>query len=136
MRTAVTERNAETLCVANHDVGPPLPGRREQHEAQEIGRDSQQRVAFVHMLDRLRVIDNRAVGCRILHESAKHFWTDLEIGIARDAYLYPAHAGASLHHVDRLRVALRCDEENFLSRFALERVTHRHRFSSSGRLIE
>ena len=110
--------------------------RREQHQAQEIGRDGEQRVGRVHLLDGLRVVDDRAIRRRILYEDTKHIGRDLEIGVGRDAHLDSAHSGTGLHHVDRLRMALGRDEEDFLAWLAFEPVAHRHRFRRGSCLVE
>src|SRR5205085_4361747 len=82
------------------------------------------------------VIDHRTIRCRILQQRTEHLRSDPEIGIARHPDLDPAHARARLHDVYRLRMTLRCDEENFLALLSLERVAHRHRFGSSCCFIE
>ena len=90
----------------------------------------------MQLLDGLRVIDDSAVRRRILHQRAEHLGADLEIRVARHPHLDAAHTGPGLHHIDRLRMAFRCDQEDFLPRLALERVAHRHRFGRRRRLVE
>ena len=42
MGTAVAERHAKSLGASNRDVGPPLAGRSQERQAEEIGRHHQE----------------------------------------------------------------------------------------------
>ena len=134
--TTVAERHAKALSVADDDVSAPFARRCQQHQTQNVRRDRDQRIGGVKLLDCLGVVDHGAIGRRILHQRAEHVRLDSEVRVAGDPHFDPAHAGAGLHHVDRLRMALGCHEEDFLSGFPLERVAHRHRFGGGGCFVE
>src|SRR5207237_6747206 len=101
--------------------------RVQQREAHKNGGYSYERVGRVQLIDCLGVIDHGAISRGLLHEPAEDFGPDLEIGVTRHAHLDATHAGASLHDVDRLRLALCSNEEDFLplTPAPFERVAHR-----------
>ena len=47
VRTAVAERHAEALRVAEDDVGAHLAGRRQQRQAEQIGADGDEHAGLL-----------------------------------------------------------------------------------------
>ena len=72
VRSAKAERNAETLRAADGDIGAEFARRFQQRERKNIGRDDDERAGIVRLPNEFSVIENRAVGCRILHERAEN----------------------------------------------------------------
>ena len=71
VRPAESERNTETLRAADGNIGAKFSGRFQQRERENVGGDDHERAGVVRGFDEIRVIENRAVGRRILNECAK-----------------------------------------------------------------
>ena len=72
VRSAEAEGNAETLRVADGNIGAKFARRLQQRERQNIGRDDDERAGVVRLPNEFSVIEDRAVGCGILHERAEN----------------------------------------------------------------
>ena len=71
VRPAVAERHAESLRVAEHDVGAHLAGRREQRQRQQVGADRDEHARVVRPRDERRQIAQLAALVRILQQHAE-----------------------------------------------------------------
>ncbi len=136
MRTAVAERHAEALRVADADVGAPLARRRQQHEAHEIGGDGDHGTGGVRAITELSIVEHRAVARRILDQRAEHVVADGRRPPIAHHDIDAADMRARANDVDRLRMAFVGNEEGLLARLAAAGVRHRHRFGGGRALVE
>ena len=97
VRSAVAERHAESLRVADADVGAPLARRREQRERQQVRRGDHQRARRVRALGRIAIVEHGAVGRRVLQQHAEHVGAERgRLGVADHASSMPARPRARL----------------------------------------
>jgi len=132
---AIPERHSKPLAVTDHYIGTPLPGRGEQRKAQQISGHSHQRFRGMSAITKIPVIDHGAVSSGILNQHPENFITQGRCMIADDD-AQPACIGSRSDNIDCLRMAPVRHEENVPSFLPAQSVTHRHRFSSSRRLVE
>ena len=136
VRPAVSERHAEALRRPERDVGAHLAGRRNERERQEIGRDRDQRPRGVGALRERAEVAQHAVRRRVLDEHAEQaLRLEVEGVDGPDVHLDAERLGARRHHRDRLRVAVRGDEEAVASRLR-DGAAERHRLGGGRRLVE
>ncbi len=136
VRAAVTEWHAETLRVADGDVGAPLAGRHEQREREQVGRGRDQRARLVRALGERAEVARAAVGGRILHQRADDAARELErVGIG-DHDVHALRRGARSHDGDRLRMALLVHQEDRVGPRLHDGVGHVHRFGGRRGLVE
>ena len=116
MRSAVAHGHAETLCAAQHDVGIPFAGRREQGKCQQVGGHAQGRTIDMCLpCQRAQVVDAAgsrrvlrqdaevvALGHELRHRNSRG--TDLDFNAQRP--------GTGLDHLDRLRMAVARNDED------------------------
>ena len=77
MRSAIAQRHAEPLRVADDDVRARLAGRRHERQRQQIGADRDQRARRVRALDHGSQVTHLAVVVRRLQVHAEHVGADL-----------------------------------------------------------
>ena len=136
VRSAVAERDAKALGVADADVRAPLARRREQHEAHQVRRNDDERASCVGPGARVAVVEYGTVGGRILEQHTEHVRAE---GCGRriaDGRRHPARMGARLHHLDRLRMAPRVDEEGVPRIAPLGLICEEHRLGRSRPLVQ
>lgn len=135
MRTAVTDRNAETLRGADGDIRAHFTWRLQQRQRQKIGGDGGDGAGLVQAGNQAREVADMTVRARILEDRAEHV-DRIEIGerVANDHL--PAERGCTgLNQRDSLRVAIGVDEEG--GRLGLgDALAHGHRFRSGRCFIE
>ena len=85
-------------------------------------------------LDKRFVIDDRALGGRILEENAEDLVGERKGFVVADCDLDAERLGARLHDLDRLRMAHFRDKKCVAP--ADDRMTKRHRFRRGGRFVE
>ncbi len=144
VRSAVAERNAESLRIAVHHIGTEFAGRRQQHTAQQIGSDGDQHVGMLGAGDEILQVVHTAVRVRCLHQRAKHPIAEHHVGefIATNRDHFDAERFCSRpYDVHRLRKDRVADEElrgtnGGVHALRLHTKQHRHRFGSGGRLVE
>ncbi len=140
VRPAVTHRQPEALRRADGDVGAELARRPQEREREQIGRDDQEGVAGVGELRERRVVEDLALGGRVLHQHSEDPPAG-EIALERVAGLdLDSHRpGARLDDGDRLRMAGAVDEEHRaldLLEVRMNRGAHVHRLGRRGGLVE
>ena len=155
-------RNPEPLRRADHDVGAHLARRGEQGESEQVGGDCDQRPSVVEAGDQLGVVANRTSGSRVLQQHAEGPLRQVVLGVG-DNHLEPERPGTGIHHIDRLWVGRRIDDEHHASlptataslptataslptatasvptataRAAVDPLQHRHRLGGGGALVE
>ncbi len=102
---AVPHRNPEPLAASHCYVRTPRRRGREEHERQEVGRSSDQRIGGVGPLGNSPEIPHLAIGGGVLHQAAYHSRSELErIGVT-DTDGNAARGRAGLHYRNGLRVA-------------------------------
>jgi hypothetical protein len=136
VRAAVAERHAEPLRVAHRDVRAPVARWREEREAEQVAGGDDERAGRVGLLAERAVVVRRRrrwPGTARARRSAR---AEREGAVVAHHHGEPARLGARAHHVDRLRVAARGDEEGALARAAARAVRERHRLRRRGALVE
>ena len=134
MRSAESERNAETLCAADRDVGAKFSGWFQQCERENIGRDNNECAGRVRLFHKFVVIVNRAAGRRILNERAENAVVEFELREVVDLHFDAERFRACANDFDRFRMTIICDEKSFPTRN--RRVTKRHRLRRAGRFVQ
>ena len=112
VRPAVSERHAEPLRVAEHDVGAHLSWRREQRQRQQVGADRDEHAGVVRAGDERRQVLRRAPYCvRILQQRAEDARLERHRVHRPDVQIDAERLGARAQDVDRLRKTAIADEE-------------------------
>src|SRR5690606_9018003 len=88
VRAAVSERDAQPLCRADDDVGPLLPGRGQERQAQHVGRDCRERARAVGLRYEFRIVLHCAVRVRVLDERAENAVSEFELLVVSDYDFY------------------------------------------------
>ncbi len=137
VRAAVAEWHAETLRVADRDVGAPFTGRREQGQGQQVGGGSDEGTGGVRLFTQRSKVTDGAVRCGILQQRADHVaLVEIElVGLGHDD-VEAARRGPRPHHRDRLRMAIRVDEVHELPLVLGHRLGQMHRLGGGSALIE
>ena len=78
VRSAVSEGNSHPLRVAHHDVRAPLTRGNQKRERKEIGSDRDERACCVCAIAELAIVNDGAVGCRVLEQDAENVISDLD----------------------------------------------------------
>ena len=135
MRPAVAHGDAEPLGAAEDDVGAQLARRRQQRQAEDVGRDADQGLARPGDLGDRPHVAHLAARPRVLQEHAEEVLpVQLAVGIAhRD--LDAERPGPGLDHGQGLRVAVAVDEEA-LGLVLGDPVRHGHGLGPGRRLVE
>ena len=138
MRSAVPQRHAEALRVADHDVGPLLAGRRQQRQRQQVAADRRQRAGVVGPGDDLVERGHFPVRRRILQQHAEHLRVGPPLRRVSHLDLDAQRFGPPPQHVDRLRETAPRDEEPVGRgpRPRLHPVQQRHRLGGRRRFVE
>src|SRR5438046_3613905 len=71
VRTAESKRNAETLGAADDDIDIKFPGWPQEGEGENVRGDDNERSRGMRLLDKIRVIMDRAVCCRVLQQRSE-----------------------------------------------------------------
>ena len=111
VRAAVAQRHAEALRAAEGDVRAEFARRSQQRQAEQIRRDGHQRARGMGLLDEAGVVEDFAVGVRVLHQRPEDLVAELKSLVVADDHLDAERRGAGLDHINRLRVAVCGDEE-------------------------
>ena len=140
VRAAVAHRHAEALCGTQHHVRAPFARRREQHQAQDVGRDRDGHAVFLGALHEIGVVMHRAVGGRVLQQRA------VQLVVQRDGLEVADHQfdaqrlGARLQQFDGLRETFVRHEETVLALLRIfaraQAVQHVHRFRCGCRFVQ
>ena len=142
VRSAVAERHAEPLRVADNGVSAHFTRRRQERQRQQIGRDRHQDAGGVRSLDHRTRIHRCAVVVRVLQEQTERVGELLVSERVRRADLQadPKRLRTASQHVQRLRKAsIRHQEQTLLPRSRLLRLDaeeHRHRLGRCGAFVE
>ncbi len=138
--SAVAHRDAEALRAADHHIGSPLARRRQQHQAQHVGRHGNGGSVCFGFTHKVRVIVNLAIRARILEQCAENAVVQLGCFEVADDQFDAHRRGACLQQIDGLRKAVAGYKElvrtavNRLTRTAVEQ--HRHRFRGCGGFVQ
>ena len=139
VRSAVPERHAEPLRVADDDVGAHLSGRSDQRQRHQIARHGDEQARRMGLVDRRPQIGDRPAIVRVLQQQAERV---LHRDARRVADLEPdvERLGPAAQDVDRLRETAVRDEEHALlpcrRLLRLQPVEHRHGLGRRGALVE
>jgi hypothetical protein len=136
MRAAVAHRNAEPLRVADHDIGTPFAGWREQREREQVGGNGDEPARLVDSADEVAIVVDGAVRCGILEQRSEDCRAGRERAVVADHRLPSACARPRPNDVDRLWVTQLGDEEDVASVVAFHGVAHGHRFRRRGPFVE
>ncbi len=136
VRAAVAERDAEALRVADGDVGAPRPGRGEQGQREQVGRDGHQGACSMRGLAERAVVADRAVGRGILDERADRAVLESEGARIGDDDIDPARGGPRADDRDRLRMAVHVHQIGQLPLVLRDRLGEMHRLGSGGAFVE
>ncbi len=135
MRAAVAHGNAETLGVADHDVGAQRTRLLEQHQAHDVGCHAGHHVALAGGGQQRGEIVNAAAFAGVLQQGAEHVVLGQTLGRTDDQFEAEV-VGTGAHHVEGLRQHVVGDEEGVALRLLVGPLAQRHGFGSSGGLIE
>ncbi len=143
VRTAVAQRHAEALRVAEDDVGAHLSRRREQRQAEQIGADGDQHAGRLRARDEVaQIVDAARVRPAICTSAPKtRSPNSAVVEQSPTTQLDAERLGARAQDVERLRKAASrrrgtaaCRRPSI--RFACTRVQHRHRLGRGGGFVE
>ncbi|MNS83265.1 hypothetical protein D3C72_1170480 [compost metagenome] len=134
MRATETERHAETLAVADHDVRTPFARGGQQGQGQQVGGHGHQAAARMHGIDQRLVVAHLAEGIRVLQQQAEGFRFQR---FGRGAHAqHDAHGlGAGAQQFQRLRVHGVVHEEGVRLRLG-RTLGQGHRFSGGGGFVQ
>ncbi len=134
MRPAETERHAETLGIADHDVCTPFAGWRQQGQREQVGRGRDDGATRMRGVGDGAVVLHFTGRARILQQHGEGIDGTRGIVIA-DLHLDAQALGAGAHDSDGLWVAIGGNEENV--RFALARTLGQgHRLGGGGGFVK
>jgi hypothetical protein len=139
VRTAVAERYAEALRVAEHHVGTGLSRRREQREGEQVGGHRHQHLRGMRGADEASQVGDRAALVGILQQHAEHGRiVDRHLGHRAHPQLDAQGFGAALQHGQRVREHAVGRQEHAAGGELLRRhaVQQRHGFARRGAFIE
>ena len=134
MRAAIAHRHAKALRRAEHHIGAQLAGRRQQHQAEDVGADAGQCLLGMQLLDQRLDIADLAVGIRVLQQATEYLMV-AEVIRRIDHHLETKGFGAGLHHGNGLRVAVLVDEEQVALALG-HALGHGHGLGRRGGFIE
>ncbi|MNE03541.1 hypothetical protein D3C80_960470 [compost metagenome] len=135
VRAAEAQRHAEALGAAQGDVGTELAGRGQQGQGQQVGGHRHQGVGGVEALHQCAVVEDVAVGGRVLQQGAEVGTGVGDLALVADHYLDPQGLGTGDQHVEGLRVAVDGREEG--RRLVLRQaLAEGHGFGGGGGLVE
>lgn len=134
MGPAVAHGHAKALGRTEHHVGPQLARRRQQQQAQQVGRHAGQRLLRMQVIDQRPQVANLAVGVRVLQQGAEHLVL-LEVVQGVDHQFEAKPFGAGLHHRESLRMAVLVDEEQIAFRLG-HALGQGHGFGGGGRFVQ
>ena len=128
VRAAIPHRHAESLRVADDDVGAHFAGRREERQRQEIRRNSHEHARGVRALDGPAQIGHRSGFIRILQEETVVIGGELRVLGVHDFDLQSQRLGARTEHRQRLGKHGGRHQERigFRRLLPLHPVQHRH----------
>ena len=116
MRASESERHAEALGVADHDVGAHLARRLEQGQRKQVGSDHEQRTMAVDDVRILRPVLDPATGCGVLHKHAEIVAAgELLVegfGGTHDFNSQAHGLGTGVQHFERLRMGIAGNQED------------------------
>ncbi len=134
MRATETERHAETLAVADDDIGAPFAGRGDQRQREQIGRDSDHAAARVDGIGEGLVVVDRAEGVRVLQQHAEA--VDARgLGLVADDQFDAQRFGASAQHFEGLRMHAVGSEKDVGLRLR-RTLGEGHRFGGGGGFVQ
>ena len=140
VRAAVPERDAEPLRVAERDVRTHLPGRRQQHQRQQVRGDRDPDAGRMRPLDDRPQIHDPAALVRVLRQQAERLVVEAQRVQRRDRDLEAERLGPRAQDVDGLGKRAIADQEAAPRRGPfrqrLHAVQQRHRFGGGGGLVE
>ena len=102
VRPAVAKRHAKALRGADGDVGAPELRRLQRGEREEVGGDSELRARGLGLGGEAAVVEDAAVGRRVLHERAAHLLGEFEGLVVAGHHLYAEAFRACYDHGERL----------------------------------
>ena len=135
VRPAVAERHAEALRAAHRDVGAELAGRRQQHQAEQVGRNRHDRALRVRLFDDPPVVGHPAAGLGVLQQDAEERPLRQPCAVIAHHHLDADGLRAGLHHRDGLRQAGVGDEEA-VAAVLRDTVAHVHGLGRRRRLVQ
>ena len=130
VRTAIPHGHPEPLRGSDGDVRPEVPRRRKQRQGKQIGRRRHMRLCPPGARAQVRIVVNRPVRARVLHEGAKRLVAECEGPPIPDRNRYAQRLCPGLHDPDRLGMTPGVHEENM--RAALGRTPGQHRHGLGG----
>ena len=140
MRTAVSERDAEALRVAVHNICAHLTRRNDQRERQEVRSHRHERARLVGPCDQRSQVEQLSTRIGVLNDRAEHRHVEHHPIDGHDAEIDSQRLGSRTQDIDRLRKAavagvadIRVDAL-FLA--GVRAVHQRHRFGGGRRLIQ
>ena len=111
VRPAVAHRNAEPLGASHGDVGPPLAGRRQQRQREQVRRRGHERACGMGALAERAIVFDLAIRGGILQQRADYARPEIErVGIG-DHGLHAPRLGPRAHHGDGLWMTPFGDQE-------------------------
>ncbi len=133
VRTSVAEGDTEPLGRSHHDVRPPLPGRGEQGQGEEICRHGHHGPRPLHLADEGPMVSHRPRRSRVLEQHPEP-----EVGIeavGEHPDLDTRRPCPGLDHLDCRQMTIVVDVEDRAVAFG-QTTAHRHRLRGCGRLVE
>ncbi|MNZ72512.1 hypothetical protein D3C78_908920 [compost metagenome] len=136
MRAAEAQRHAEALGAAQGDVGTELAGRGQQGQGQQVGGHRHQGVGGVEALHQCAVVEDVAVGGRVLQQGAEVGTGVGDLALVADHYLDPQGLGTGDQYVEGLRVAMLGGEEGIAALVLRQALAEGHGFGGGGAFVE
>mmetsp|Transcript_36211 Transcript_36211/g.72001 ORF Transcript_36211/g.72001 Transcript_36211/m.72001 type:complete len:292 (-) Transcript_36211:371-1246(-) len=135
VRSAVAHRHTEALRRADGYVRSPRARRLQVREGEEVARARHLATRRLDLSGELCVVEDGAVGGRILHERARDLLGELERLVVAGDNLHAKASRPRLHDGQCLRVDALVDEKGRLLALGLA-MNHCHCLCRCGRLVE
>ena len=138
VRSPVAQWDAETLRVADYDVGAEFTGRRQQRQRQQIGGHDHEHAGGMRFGDEFGQLVDPAAFVRVLHEEAERVVVEVHGGRICLAHDQPQRLGTRSQHRSGLRPGARRHQERAPGRrpLRLHAVQQRHRLGGRRGLVE
>ena len=134
MRTAITERHAETLRATDHDVRTEFAGRLDQGESEKIGRNDECSTDGMDTRGKVTVVIDFSVRRGVLHQRAEAGLVERSVGPRSRHDLDTERFRTCAEKRDGLRVDVVRNEE-FIA-LTLDAVRHGHGLGGRGGFVE
>ncbi len=136
VRAAETERHAEALAVADHDVGAPFARRGQDRERQQVGGHDHHRACGMQVLTSSAVVAHFAVDARVLQQHAEAgFLKFFDVGRRDGAHFDADRFGAGLDDLAGLRQHVVGHVEHLRGRLA-DALDQGHGFGGGGAFVQ